>query len=539
MRPAAWAAMLLAATLAACSLPTVTMQSVGLVEGDVGGVSADEPRAALVARSILGSQGNAADAAVALYFTTAVTFPASASLGAGGACLVFDSEARTVEALSFPATPPSAMTDATALKIAIPGAVRGMFALHARYGTLPWSQLLAPAEQAARLGHPMSRALATDLARVAGPLFNNPDIAAVFGREDGSPLGEGDMLVQLDLSSVISQLRIRGPGGFYSGALARQLADSVSAAGGAMTIDDMRGYKPVWRETLQIPLGDDVLHTMGPPLPGGISLFQMWRMLTVDDRYVEAAPDERRHLMAEASMRAFADRGAWLMSDTGAAGAADGDALIDDGHIGELMASYAADRHTPANQLAPPPAKHRESPSGTSLAVVDGNGNAVACSFTLNNFFGRGWMAPGTGIIMAAAKPSASSTLSALAPVMLVNQNSGNFIFAAAASGGAAAPSALVEVLVRTLIDGEPLVDAVAAPRLYHRGRPDVAIVEPDEPAASLDDLRRRGHLVAQAPEIGRVNAVYCRGGMQGNAAGCSVSADRRGHGLASFVQFE
>ncbi|MFP6744828.1 MAG: gamma-glutamyltransferase, partial [Alphaproteobacteria bacterium] len=524
---------LVAAALAACSPSDETLRAVGLIEGDVGGVSADEPRAALVARTILGNQGNAADAAVALYFTTAVTFPASASLGSGGACLVFDSATATVETLAFPATVPAGTTDATALKIAIPGAVRGMFALHARYGKLTWNQLLSPAEQAARLGHPMSRALATDLARVAEPLFNNPGIAAVFGRDDGSPLGEGDMLVQLDLSTVISQLRTRGPGGFYSGTLARQLVDAVNAAGGSLTIDDMRGYKPVWGESLQIPLGDDVLHTMGPPLPGGVSLFQMWRMLTLDDRYEDATPDERRHLMAEASMRAFADRSAWQATG------ADGADLIGEDHIVELMAGYGPDSHTAANSLAPPPVKHRESPSGTSLVVVDGSGSAVACSFTLNNFFGRGWMAPGTGIIMAAAKPPSRSALSALAPVMLVNHNTGNFVLAAAASGGAAAPSALVEVMTRTLIDGQSLVAAVAAPRLYHGGRPDVAIVEPDEPADMLDGLRRRGHLVAQAPEIGGVNAVYCREGMQENAAGCSVSADRRGHGLASFVQFE
>jgi gamma-glutamyltranspeptidase len=148
-------------------------------------------------------------------------------------------------------------------------------------------------------------------------------------------------------------------------------------------------------------------------------------------------------------------------------------------------------------------------------------------------------MAPGTGIIMAASKPPDRSALSALAPVMLVNHNSGNFIFAAAASGGAAAPSALIEVMARTLIDGQSLIEAIAAPRLYHGGRPDVAIVEPGEPVAVLDGLRQRGHLVTQAPEIGRVNAIYCRGGMQGNAASCRVSADVRGHGLASFVQFD
>ena len=519
--------------LAACS-PTDTLRAVGLGSGSVGGVSADEPRAAIAAREVLANKGSAADAAVALYFTTAVTFPASASLGAGGACLVFDATEGTVESLEFPAIPPRDADPNNRLKIAVPGAVRGLFALHARYGKLAWSQLLTPAERVARLGHPMSRALATDLARVAEPLFNNPAIAAIFGRDDGTPLGEGDMLVQLELAAIISQLRTRGPGVFYSGAIARQLVDGVKAAGGVLTMDDLRDYRPVWRDTLRLPFGDHVLHSVPPPLPGGVGLLQMWRMLTDDDRYARADPLERRHLLAEASMRAFADRGAWR-----AGGVADGGGLIEESYVARMMADYRPERHIPADELPLPPLKHRESPSGTSFAVVDGDGNAVACSFTLNNFFGRGWMAPGTGIVMAAAPPPERAAMTALAPVMLINENNGNFFLAAAASGGAAAPSALIEVMTRILIDGAPLAEAVASPRLYHGGRPDVVIYEPGEPAASLDGLRRRGHLTAQAPTIGRVNAVYCAGGLHEDPAGCAVSADRRGHGLASFVRFD
>ena len=528
--------MLLLLLLVACSPSQNALRAVGLSDGKVGGVSADEPRAALVARNVLSSGGNAMDAAVALYFTSAVTYPATASLGAGGVCLVYDAEAEKVESLLFPAvTPPSATAD-TRLKIAIPGAVRGMFALHARYGKLKWSQLLAPAEQVARLGHPMSRAMAKDLARVAAPLFNNPDIAAIFGREDGTPLDEGELLVQLDLSSIISQLRTRGPGSFYSGALARNLVQSVSSGGGSLTMDDLRGYQPVWRETLQILYGVNVIHTVPPPLPGGVGLLQMWSMLQLDDRYANADAGERRHLLAEVSMLAFADRSVW--QNPGIA-LGNGAALLAEDRIERLMAGYRPNQHTPASSLNPKPAKRRESPSGTSFSVVDGFGNAVACSLTLNNFFGRGWMAPGTGIIMAAARPADRGAISAMAPVMMVNANTGNFFLAAAASGGAVAPSALIEVMARTMIDGEPLASAIRAPRIYHGGNPDLIVYEPGEPAESIDLLRRRGHKLAQATAIGRVNAIYCREGIQDNPAGCSVNVDPRGFGLASFVQFE
>ena len=532
--PAAWILLLL--LLASCAPSSGILRAVGYSGGEIGGVSADEPRAAIVAREVLGFGGNAMDAAVALYFTSAVTFPANASLGAGGACLVFDAENRKIESLLFPAVPPPSADDNTRLKIAIPGAVRGMFALHARYGVLKWSQLLAPAEQAARLGHPMSRAMAKDLARVAAPLFNNPDIAAIFIREDGTPLDEGELLVQLDLAAIISQLRSRGPGSFYSGALARTLVKSVTSSGGSLTMDDLRGYQPEWRETIQTPYGDNVIHSTPPPLPGGVGLLQMWEMLQRDDRYAEADPAERRHLLAEVSMRSFADRSSWLTP-----GAAPGEAaaLLAEDRIGRLMAGDQPNRHPPASALNPPPAKRRESPSGTSFSVVDGRGNAVACSLSLNNFFGRGWIAPGTGIIMAAARPADRGAISAMAPVMMVNRKAGDLFLAAAASGGAVAPSALLQVMARTLIDGESLDAAIKAPRIFHGGRPDVVVYEPGEAVENLNGLRLRGHLVAQAPALGRVNAVFCRKGIATNPAGCSGKVDPRGFGLASFVQFD
>ena len=101
------------------------------------------------------------------------------------------------------------------------------------------------------------------------------------------------------------------------------------------------------------------------------------------------------------------------------------------------------------------------------------------------------------------------------------------------------APSALLGVMARTLIDGEPLASAIQAPRIYQGGNPDLVVYEPGEPAESIDRLRRRGHKLAQAPALGRVNAIYCREGIQENPAGCSVNVDPRGFGLASFVQLE
>ncbi|MFQ5786037.1 MAG: gamma-glutamyltransferase [Alphaproteobacteria bacterium] len=518
--------------VAACSSEEA-LRAVGLVEGFFGGAAGDEPHAVVVARDVLSAGGSAADAAVALYFTAAVTYPASAALGAGGVCLVYNPKERKVETLAFPPRAPAGAGKGRA--VAVPGAVRGMFALHARYGKLPWSRLLSPAEELARLGHSVSRALAQDLKLVAAPLFADPEIGHVFAHADGTSLREGDELVQLDLAAALTQIRTRGPGVMYSGELAKKLVAGVSGFGGALTIEDLRGYRPVWRDTLQIRFGNQQLHTVPPPMTGGVMLMELWAMLNQNDRYEDTAEDERPHLLAEVSMRAFADRGSWrdrLVDGKQAGG------ILADSHIGQLMASYRGDRHTPAASLSPPPGVHRENPAGTSFVVVDGEGSAVACSITMNNLFGVGRMAPGTGIILAAAPGASQATDTALAPVMAINHNTGHFFFAAAASGGATAPVALVQTMARALIDGAPLSEAVGERRVFHGGTPDTVIHEPGESAERLEGLRQRGHRLAEVPELGRVNAIYCSEGLQAKPESCHFMNDRRGYGLANSVQF-
>ncbi len=151
------ASAVLAAAVAACSgAPKEDPSEVGLVKGFAGIVAADEPRAATLGRDILGNGGNAADAAVAMYFAMSVTLPSRAGLGGGGVCVIFDNSARKAESLQF-------LPRASGAKGVVPQTARAMAALHARHGLLPWGQLLSPAESMARFGHPVSRAFVRDL----------------------------------------------------------------------------------------------------------------------------------------------------------------------------------------------------------------------------------------------------------------------------------------------------------------------------------------------------------------------------------------
>ena len=519
--------MLAGLVLGACA-ERGTLRALGLQQSYFGGVVGDEPNSVVAARNILASGGNAADAAVALYFTSAVTYPAGAALGGGGACLVYDPDENRVEALEFPATAPNAVRAGATVNNAVPAAPRGMSALQARYGRLQWRQLLGQAEQMARIGHPISRALARDIALVAGPLFADPVMAKLFARPDGTPLQEGDSLVQLDLAALLTIIRTRGPGTFYNGDLARKLVEATQAAGGSLTIEDMREYRPVWRDSIWLRYEFERMHVVPPPGAGGVILLQMWNMLTDGGRYDGAADDERGHLLAAIGMRAFADRGTTMPIAE----------QISEDRAEDLMADYRPDARTPAGSLPSQPVAFRESPAGSSFVVIDGDGGAVACTITLNSLFGIGRIAAGTGIVLAAAPSSAGRETSSQTPVLLVSHDTKQVLFAGAASGGAAAPSALAEVMARTLIDGEPLDVAIKTPRIHHGGFPDVVIYETTEQGARLQGLSRRGYKVLGVTELGRVNAISCMAEYKTGFEGCQISNDRRGFGIGTVANY-
>jgi gamma-glutamyltranspeptidase/glutathione hydrolase len=505
----------------------------GYVEGFLGGVVADEPQAALIGRDMLSAGGSAVDAVVAMYFAAAVTLPSSASLGGGGVCLAFDSEKGEIRALDFLARPPRRVVPGADRPTAVPGNVRGFYALHARYGRLTWSQVLGPAESLARFGVRVSRAFARDLEQVEDALMVEPETRRVFAVKDGTRLvREGDFLRQPELAAVLSLIRVELPGKFYGGPLARKIAASAEEAGGSLDIEDLRDYKPVWRDTITLPLGDEVVHFAPPPATGGAVAAEMWAMLADDDRYEDASVEERHHLVAEAALRAYADRARW--EDGRGASAVDLQTLVSDPHIEDMMANYRPDTHVAPEELGLKVVAGPENPSAATFVAVDREGSAAACSVTLNSLFGTGRVASGTGIVLASLPGQGGRGARSLGPMMIVNEHVNNFYFVAAASGGVVAPTAMVDVAARVLFGQQSLEEALAAKRVYGSGDPDVVFVERGLSPAASQALVRQGHRIAETPSLGRVDAIYCPGGIPDQKETCAILADPRGFGLAA-----
>jgi len=233
----------ISAAVAGCaSAPAVRLQ---LGAGDLlpissfpASIAADEPEAALAAAAILRSGGSAADAAVTLALSLAVTLPSSAGLGGGGLCNVYSATAAKADVLDFTARP---SPEGDNLSVATAMLPRALFALHANYGRLPWAQVIAPAENMARFGVTVSRALADDLARDGQRLIKDRAALQTFMSDRRAMLEAGDKFMQSDLAETLARLRAVGKGGYTIDAVSASIS---TRRGRVVSGDDIPQWKP-------------------------------------------------------------------------------------------------------------------------------------------------------------------------------------------------------------------------------------------------------------------------------------------------------
>ncbi|MEE8284102.1 MAG: gamma-glutamyltransferase, partial [Alphaproteobacteria bacterium] len=427
-----------ALVVTACSgLPGFSNRAADFTPGFRGGVAGDEPRSVIVAQEILGAGGSAADAVVAGYFAMSVTLPSAASLGGGGVCLVTDKTKKKVETLIF--------THDGRSKVVAPANARAMFALHAKYGQLAWRQLVVPAEGLARFGITVSKALASQLAQSRERIMASPGLRLIFADLDGKLLKAGDKLRQIDLSAVLSSIR-QDPLSVFRGRLAARMAAAYTRAGMPLTAAEIRNTVPRWHPPLSVKRRNQSAEF--PPTPAGVVAAQMWAALFREGLWRSADDDEKSHLMAEVTRRAFADGGRVFQMPDPVISAEAGAGFTDDGRIEALMAGFDEKRRiAPSRRAAgqaPPQAQ-----GSASIVAADGLGQAVACAFTMNRPMGAARLVPKTGIVMAAAPDHTGAGVPALALMLLRAESQNQLEYMGAATGGGAAPVALVTTALR------------------------------------------------------------------------------------------
>ena len=301
------------------------------IHAESGMVVAQEKLAARVGADILRQGGNAVDAAVATGFAMAVTYPRAGNIGGGGFMVIHLAGHNEDVAIDYRETAPQAATRDmflnaegkpdpdksrnSALAIGVPGTVAGLALALEKYGSgkFTLAQILKPAIDLARDGFIVTDDTSDTLSDMYRRMSRWPNSARAFSHADGTPLHEGDRLIQGDLAGVLTAIAEQGPRGFYEGAVAEKLVSGIKNAGGIFTLADLKSYQPVIRAPIRGSYRGHDIVSMPQPSSGGVVLLEILNILEgfpMSDMKQGSAAS--LHVMIEAMKRAYADRARYL-----------------------------------------------------------------------------------------------------------------------------------------------------------------------------------------------------------------------------------
>ncbi len=485
--------------------------------------------------------GNAVDAAVATHFALAVVNPEAGNIGGGGFMVVRMADGRTA-ALDFRETAPLAATrdmyldpdgkptDRSLvghLAAGVPGSVAGMWAAHQRFGSLAWSDLLQPAVNLAD-GIVVHERLATSLREYEPQLLKYPATATAFVPGGRAPR-VGERLVQRDLADTLRRIASDGADGFYSGRTAALIEAEMRRGGGIITRQDLARYRPAWRDAITFQYRGHAIVSMPPPSSGGATLAEMLKILEgFDLRSLGYLSSDHIHVWTEAAKRAYADRNSYLADPDFIAQPTA--SMISDAYAARRRADIRMDRATPAAEVQPglgalPASRssgvHHEGENTTHYSIVDGMGNAVAVTTTINSLYGNLVTVAGAGFLLNnemddfAAVPGSPNQfglvqgepnaiqpgkrmLSSMTPTILLRPD-GRPELVTGSPGGATIVTTVAQVISNIVDFDMDIARATAAPRLHHQHLPDILFFEHGGLTEDTQRaLRTRGHTVRE-----------------------------------------
>jgi gamma-glutamyltranspeptidase / glutathione hydrolase len=507
-----------------------------------GLVVAQEERAARIGIEFLDRGGNAVDAAVAVGFAMAVTYPRAGNIGGGGFMVLHLARDNRDLAVDYRETAPAAASETmfidaqgnadpeksrdSALSVGVPGTVAGLALAHAKYGSgkFTLAELIAPAIDLAEKGFQVEDDLADSLPQARERLKRWPATTSIFFNGD-QPMREGDRLIQLDLADTLRAIAKEGPDAFYRGRTAAQIASAVVKAGGIMSKDDLVNYHPIERAVVRGSYrGYDII-SAPPPSSGGVHLIEMLNILEGYD-LARLSREESLHDMIEAMKRAYADRAVFM-------GDPDSVKIPVDGLTSKAYAKSLRDnigpRSTPSADIHPGTAAEFEGRNTTHFSVIDRDGNAVSNTYTLNFSYGLGLVAEGTGVLLNnelddfTSKPGTANAyglvgynanlpgpgkrpLSSMTPTIVMKD--GKPFLITGSPGGSRIISAVLQVIVNAIDFKMPIGQAVSAPRLHQQWQPEDVYVEPGFAPDALDALEKRGHRIVATPPHTSTNSI-------------------------------
>jgi gamma-glutamyltranspeptidase/glutathione hydrolase len=523
---------LIAIALASCilTIPSAAQPpKAEAVESKGGMVVCVSPPAAQVGFDILKKDGNAVDAAVAVAFAMAVTWPEAGNIGGGGFMMVAP-PGKDVTCFEYRETAPAAakvdlLADGKVTALdhkasGVPGTVRGLKLAHSKLGKLPWKAVVMPATKLAEEGFAIDTVLASGLNKVLNdPKTTNAEFKRVYGKPDGGKWTAGDNLVLKDLGHTLRLIAEKDADVFYTGEPADLLVKEIEAGGGLITKADLAAYKANERKPISTTYRGYTVYGAPPPSSGGLCLGEMLNILEQFDlkKFGRWSP-ETNHLMIEAMKRAYADRARYL-------GDPDftkiPDVFQDKEYAKKLAAGIDLKKSTPSAELASEIPLNKESDSTTHFSVIDKYGMAVSNTYTLENAYGNRVVVRGLGFILNNEmtdfnpKPGLTTTkgqigtkpnliapgkrmLSSMSPTIVMKD--GKPVLITGSPGGRTIINTVLCIVVNVLDFDMPVQEAVSAPRLHHQWFPDEVKFEGTKQYPELvSKLKELKHTVSEA----------------------------------------
>ena len=502
--------------------------------------------------------GTAFDAMIATDLALAVCYPNAGNISGGG-FMVYRTATGETGSLDYREKAPlaasvdmyldkdgnvvSGKSTLGGLAIGVPGTVAGLSAIHKKFGTLAWEDLVQPAIDLALNGYIVTQKQQNSFENKKNDFIqvNGPDTFYAQGFK------AGDRVKNIALAETLKRIAKYGKAGFYEGPVAEDLVTRVQETGGIITHQDLLAYQPVWRDPVNFQYKDLNIYTMGPPSSGGICLGQIMKMIEpYDVGQYEHNSVAAMQVIVEAERRSYADRSLYL-------GDPDfiqipQDSLLDPSYLNKRMGSFTFKQATKSTDIAPGTIVWEESEETTHYSIVDPMGNAIAVTTTLNGSYGSkvfvakgGYFLnnemddfsskPGVpnmfGLIGGKANAIAPQKrmLSAMTPTII--EKNGKLALVVGTPGGSTIITSVLQTILNVYEFDMDVQTAVSAARFHHQWLPDVVVFEPNRFDQSLiNDLQEKSYDIKEEYSriIGRVDAIHIS-----NSGTINTGADPRG----------
>ncbi len=511
--------------------------------GSSGMVVSASNIASNVGVNILKNGGNAVDAAVAVGFALAVTFPSAGNLGGGGFMVIHLKDGKNI-AIDFREKAPLLASrdmfldekgnfipdlSITGTKsTGVPGSVAGLIYALKKYGTMNLDEVIQPAIDLAENGFTLDNNTVQGFNSVLNAFNLYPSSYKIFTKY-GEEYCEGDIFRQPDLAYTLKQIKKKGRDGFYKGDIADLIVKQVKEFDGLITLKDLEEYEPAEREPVTGTYRNYTIVSMPPPSSGGIALIELLNILE-NFRFVkeEWGSSSYIHKLTEAMKYVYADRSVHL-GDPDFYNVPQ-DWLISKKYAHEIFEKIKDSAITSSEVIPGQPFSQYESTETTHYSVYDSYGNAVSTTTTLNSAFGNKIIVDGAGFLLNnemddfSAKPGepnqfgllgneANSVqpgkrmLSSMTPTIVLKDNKPFLI--AGSPGGSTIITAVLQVIMNVIDFGMDIQEAIKAPRIHHQWFPDEIYYEPfGLPFDVKENLLKRGNKIGGERILGCVEGI-------------------------------